>query len=78
LDTFTNAPKVLLAVAKENNLDIELVETRPPDTTVDYLKLNPLNRVPTFVGADGFVLTEVIAIAIYCESLRSTFQPLAR
>lgn len=63
---------VLLAVAKENNLDIELVETRPPNTDVEYLKLNPLNRIPTFVGADGFVLTEVIAIAIYCKYQKST------
>ena len=58
---------VLRAVAKENNLDIDLVETRPPDVTTDYLKLNPLGRVPTFVGANGFILTESIAIAIYCE-----------
>lgn len=53
-------------VAKENNLDVELVETRPPNTDIEYLKLNPLNRVPTFVGANGFILTESIAIAIYC------------
>lgn len=55
----------LLAIAKEYNLDIELVETRPPNITADYLKLNPLGRVPTFVGSNGFVLTESIAIAIY-------------
>jgi elongation factor 1-gamma len=58
----------LLAVAKENNLDLELVETRTPVTDKEYLKLNPLARVPTFVGANGFILTESIAIAIYCES----------
>ena len=69
---------MLLAVAKENNLDIELVETRPPDTDAEYLKLNPLNRVPTFVGADGFILTEVIAIAIYCKFHKSTRISLAR
>ncbi|EXJ79711.1 elongation factor 1-gamma [Capronia epimyces CBS 606.96] len=59
---------VLLAVAKENNLDIELVETRPPITDQEYLKLNPLGRVPTFVGSNGFILTESIAIAIYFTS----------
>jgi len=59
---------VLLAVAKANELDVELVDTRPPNTSVDYQKLNPLNRVPTFHGADDFVLTEVIAIAIYFAS----------
>lgn len=69
---------MLLAVAKENNLDIELVDTRPPQTDVEYLKLNPLNRVPTFVGADGFILTEVIAIAIYCESSADEHVSLTR
>jgi elongation factor 1-gamma len=59
---------VLLVVAKENNLDIELVETRPPTDDAEYLKLNPLNRIPTFVGSNGFVLTESIAIAIYFAS----------
>ncbi|OCT54747.1 Elongation factor 1-gamma 2 [Cladophialophora carrionii] len=58
----------LLAVAKENNLDLELVETRPPITDTEYLKLNPLGRVPTFVGANGFILTESLAIAIYFAS----------
>jgi len=58
----------LLVVAKENNLDVELVETRPPNVDTEYLKLNPLARVPTFVGANGFILTESIAIAIYFAS----------
>ncbi|KIX10612.1 uncharacterized protein Z518_01696 [Rhinocladiella mackenziei CBS 650.93] len=58
----------LLAVAKENKLDIELVETRPPNVDTEYLKLNPLGRIPTFVGANGFILTESIAIAIYFTS----------
>lgn len=59
---------VLLAVANENNLDIEFIVTNPAfDLTDDYLKLNPLGRVPTFVAADGWVLTEVVAIALYCK-----------
>lgn len=58
---------VLRAVAKENNLDIELVETRPPNVDTNYLKLNPLGRIPTFVSPNGFILTESIAIAIYCK-----------
>jgi glutathione S-transferase len=57
----------LLAVAKENKLDIEFVETKTPVTDTEYLKLNPLAQVPTFVGPNGFILTESIAIAIYCE-----------
>ena len=57
---------VLLAVAKANKLDIELVETRPPVQDIEYFKLNPLGKVPTFVGANGYILTETMAIAVYC------------
>lgn len=58
----------LLAVAKANNLDIELVQTEPAKgVSDDYRKLNKLGLVPTFQGADGYVLTEAIAIAIYRE-----------
>ena len=62
---------MLLVVAKINKLDIDFVETPTPITPEkdkEYLKLNPLARVPTFVGSDGFLLTEVIAIALYCAS----------
>jgi glutathione S-transferase len=63
-----NARSVVnLVVAKENKLDIELVDTRPPDVSVDYLKLNPMGKVPTFVSSNGFILTEAMAIAIYCK-----------
>ena len=33
--------------------------------SAEYLQLNKLGKVPTFEGADGFVLTECIAIAVY-------------
>lgn len=60
---------VLLAIAKERELDIELVETNPDyPLSAEYMKLNPQGRVPTFQAPDGWVLTEVIAIAIYCTS----------
>ncbi|OAA64606.1 elongation factor 1-gamma [Niveomyces insectorum RCEF 264] len=58
----------ILAVAKANNLDIELVETSPPNVSEEYRKLNKLGKIPTFVGADGFVLTECMAINIYVAS----------
>lgn len=59
---------VCLAIAKENNLDIEFVETNPADgLSAEYQKLNPLKRVPTFEAPSGWVLSEVIAIAIYCK-----------
>ena len=58
----------LLAVAKENGLDIEFVDTEPAKgVSEDYLKLNKLGKVPTFEGKDGFVLSETIAIAVYRE-----------
>jgi elongation factor 1-gamma len=59
----------LLAVAKENGLDIESVHVEPAKgVSEDYLKLNKLGKVPTFEGADGFVLSECIAIAVYLTS----------
>lgn len=42
--------------------------TKGPLST-DYLKINKLGLVPSFVGADGYELTECIAIAIYSMSL---------
>lgn len=57
----------ILAVAKENKLDIELVLTEPAKgVSTEYLKLNKLGKIPTFEGADGYVLSECIAIAVYC------------
>lgn len=53
------------AVAKANNLELEEVEVDTTKPTQEFLKANPLHKVPTFVGADGFVLSECIAIAIY-------------
>jgi elongation factor 1-gamma len=56
----------LLAVAKENGLEIEIVHEEPDKgVSAEYLKLNPLGKVPTFQGDDGFVLSECIAIAVY-------------
>ena len=58
------------AVAKANKLDLEIVDTdatKGPLST-EYLKLNKLGRIPSFVGADGYELTECIAIAIYSSS----------
>lgn len=57
----------LLAIAKANNLELDFVETEPAKgVSEDYVKINKLSQVPSFVGADGFTLTELIAIAIYC------------
>ncbi|EGP90132.1 unnamed protein product [Zymoseptoria tritici ST99CH_1A5] len=59
----------ILAVAKANGLDIELVNENPADgLSADYLKINPLAQIPTFEGQDGYILTESVAIAIYLTS----------
>lgn len=59
---------VLQAIAKEHKLDIEFVETNPAnELSAEYKKLNPLGRVPTFEAPNGWILSEVIAIAIYCK-----------
>lgn len=58
---------MLLAVAAENHLDIELVETNPDDDlSSEYLAMQPLHLIPAFRAPDGWYLTEVMAIAIYC------------
>jgi len=61
-------------VAKANKLDLEIVDTDPTKGPLDpeYLKINKLGKIPSFVGADGYELTESIAIAIY--SMSSTFR----
>jgi len=57
----------ILAVIKENKLDVQLVKTQG-EKSAEYLKLNSLGLIPTFVGADGFTLIESIAIAVYLTS----------
>ncbi|KAL0631737.1 elongation factor EF-1 gamma subunit [Maublancomyces gigas] len=66
--TYPNNPRttVLLAVAKANGLELEIVAEEPSKgVSPEYLKINPLGKVPTFQGEDGFILSECIAIAIY-------------
>jgi glutathione S-transferase len=47
---------------------MKFIETNPHKGIPDsYLKFNPLGKIPTFVAIDGFVLSEVIAIAVYCK-----------
>ncbi|KAJ5453833.1 Elongation factor 1-gamma 2 [Penicillium daleae] len=61
----------VLVAAKHNDLDIELVNTQANsavNTSAEYLKIHPLGKVPAFEGANGFTLSEVIAIAIYVTS----------
>ncbi|RDW89377.1 putative translation elongation factor eEF-1 gamma chain [Coleophoma cylindrospora] len=71
LYTFPGNPRstAIRAVAKANNVDLEIIETTPANgVPAEYLEINKLGQVPTFVGADGYTLHEAIAIAIYITS----------
>ncbi|OQD78308.1 hypothetical protein PENDEC_c001G01427 [Penicillium decumbens] len=58
----------VLVAAKHNGLDLELVKTQPNSAGTEYSKIHPLGKIPAFEGANGFNLSEVIAIAIYVTS----------
>ncbi|KAI1201022.1 hypothetical protein F5X97DRAFT_291081 [Nemania serpens] len=58
----------ILAVAKANGLELETVEVDAKNPGPELLKHNKLGKVPTFVGSDGYALTETIAISIYIAS----------
>lgn len=59
------------AVAKANNIDLEIVDTDPvKGVDAEYFNVNKLGKIPTFVGADGYTLHEAIAIAIYSTSIQ--------
>jgi len=61
----------VLVAAKHNGLDLELVKTQPNSAGTEYSKIHPLGKIPAFEGANGFNLSEVIAIAIYGTLLTS-------
>ncbi|OTB05759.1 hypothetical protein M426DRAFT_10208 [Hypoxylon sp. CI-4A] len=58
----------ILAVAKANGLDLDVVHVDTDKPTPEFLSANPISKVPAFVGSDGYTLTEAIAIAIYLTS----------
>lgn len=71
LYTYKGGPRSIgiLAVAHAIDFDIEVVETNPQvGLSEEYLKLNKLGKTPTFVGSDGTVLTECMAIALHVAS----------
>lgn len=57
-------------------MDLEevITDSRQGPLSNDYLKINKLGHIPSFVGADGYELTECIAIAIY-GMFFSNFEP---
>ncbi|KAI9158750.1 Elongation factor 1-gamma 1 [Paramyrothecium foliicola] len=56
------------AVAKANDLELNLVEVDFASVTPEHVKAHPLGKIPAFLGEDGFALSESIAIAIYIAS----------
>ncbi|KAL3458193.1 glutathione S-transferase [Aspergillus heterothallicus] len=63
----------ILAIAKASNLDLEIrTIASSSEAPEEYLQFNPQGKIPTFLGSDGVVLTEAIAIAIYIASQDET------
>ncbi|ODV84121.1 hypothetical protein CANARDRAFT_29295 [[Candida] arabinofermentans NRRL YB-2248] len=58
---------VAMGLVKVLNLNIKFGDRA---TDVDFRTNFPLAKVPTFIGSDGFVLSESIAIIIYFISLK--------
>jgi hypothetical protein len=60
----------ILAAAKANKVDLEVVQADTAKPSADHLKASPLGKVPAFLGEDGYALSECVAIAIYSTSVR--------
>ncbi|GAB0133355.1 hypothetical protein EsDP_00001767 [Epichloe bromicola] len=56
------------AVAKANNLELNISEVEFGKPVAEHKKANGLGKIPAFVGEDGFALSECIAVAIYVTS----------
>jgi elongation factor 1-gamma len=54
------------AVAKANDLELNIVEADTAAPSVEHAKAHKLGKIPAFIGEDGFALSECIAIAVYC------------
>jgi elongation factor 1-gamma len=71
LFTTENNPRTtaIKAVAKANNLELNIVEADTASPSIEHTKASPLGKIPAFLGEDGFALSECLAVAIYRESL---------
>lgn len=69
LYTYNPNPRsfAIIAVAKFLSIDLDIVyiERKNKKDQETLHKLNPLGQVPVFVGSDGFLLTECMAILLY-------------
>jgi elongation factor 1-gamma len=70
LFTFPGNPRTtgILAVAKANGIELDVVEAEVGNPTAEHKNANKLGKVPAFVGEDGYALSEAIAVAIYITS----------
>lgn len=50
------------ALVQHLGLDIEIKE---PDAVFE--KTFPHNKIPAFIGQDGFAINEIIAVSLYCK-----------
>ncbi|OJJ43773.1 hypothetical protein ASPZODRAFT_135795 [Penicilliopsis zonata CBS 506.65] len=62
-----------LVAAKANDVELELVNTVANssaefNSSAEYREIQPLGKIPAFVGANGYKLSEAIAIAVYVTS----------
>ncbi|KAK9327924.1 hypothetical protein V1520DRAFT_373437 [Lipomyces starkeyi] len=55
-------------VAKSLGLDIEVIETGNGKYSDEFVALFPHKKIPGFVGDDGLILYETIAISVYFAS----------
>ncbi|KAL1898397.1 elongation factor EF-1 gamma subunit [Ceratocystis pirilliformis] len=58
----------ILAVAKANNIDLEVVEAQIGNATAEHLDVHGLGKIPALITEDGYKLFESTAIAIYIAS----------
>ncbi|PIA99570.1 putative sterigmatocystin biosynthesis protein stcT [Cercospora beticola] len=66
---FNPRTPAILAVAKSYGLDLATKTiVSAEDASDEYLDLNPLGKIPTLVAANGFVVSECIAVALYVAS----------
>ncbi|KAL5360894.1 hypothetical protein BJX96DRAFT_151025 [Aspergillus floccosus] len=63
----------ILVAAKANDVDLKLVETQANanadfNKSAEFTRINPVGKIPAFEGANGYTLSEAIAIAVYVTS----------
>ncbi|KAL9610590.1 MAG: hypothetical protein Q9167_004716 [Letrouitia subvulpina] len=75
---YTHSPNprttAILAVAKAQGVELDVIihDRNDKESHSQLLQINPLGQIPVFVGADGYVLTECIPIALYIASISDT------